>query len=228
MTKMTSPPPMRMFAPLYLTAMAFGVVEGRSLFRGGRTRKTTTSVVDVLISAPSSSSLRRRRPRSSGRREDRAGDAGLEDGFVRECEVYLLSSEAAVDGIVSQSDYAGMLLSHCRLDGPCPPDDDRELTFEMLDVDLQLDFIEGACPAPPLGRFDCILDLYGMWLDGGLFGMPAREAGVGDAVRDLCVSAYPDAVDAGFARSAGERFVFCYFQCLRGVFPAHFMSKEAR
>jgi len=221
MTKTTSspPPPTRTFAPLYLAAMAFDVAEGRGLLRGGgSTRRTMPVIMDVLLADPSSS-LRRRRPRSGSRR-DQAVDAGREDGFVRECEAYLLSPEAAEDGIVSQSDYAGMLLSHCRLDGPCPPpcDDRDELTFEMLDVDLQLDFIEGACPLPPRGRFDCILDLYGMWLDGGVFGMPARGAGAGDAVRDLCVSTYPDAVDAGFARSTGERYVFCCCQCLRGGF----------
>ena len=227
MTKTSSPPPpTRMFAPLYLATVAFAVAEGRrSLLRGGGSTRRTMPVMDALLSDPSSSSLRRRRPRSAGSRRDQAVDGGREeDGFVRDCEAYLLSPEAAEDGIVSQSDYAGMLLSHCRLDGLCPPSpDDRdrdELTFEMLNAHLQLDFIEGACPLPPRGRFDCVLGLYGMWLDGGVFGMPAREAGVGDAVRDLCASTYPDAVDAGFARSAGERFVFClYVQCLRGGLP---------
>jgi hypothetical protein len=178
-------------------AATFGV-EGR--IRGGTSRrKDDPTVVDVLLSTPSRdemSSLRRpgRKDRATS---PAAGDSV--DRFVEECEAFLLSPDAAEDGVISQIDFADMLLNNCRIDDICP--EDYELMFEQLDVDLQLDFIEGVCP--PRGSFECILDLYKMWLDGGVFGFPADTADVDILVRSLCVSIYPDAVESGFA-SAGE------------------------
>ena len=117
-----------------------------------------------------------------------------------------------------------MLLDQCQLDNLCPPN--YQLTFDRLPVALQKDFIDGVCPMDD--RFECITGLYEMWVDTGLFGFRADDPDIGDLVPNMCISTYSDAVDSGFAKSAGEDMrvfklygyffiddvtnLFCFFQ----------------
>ncbi|KAL3822455.1 hypothetical protein ACHAXA_006883 [Cyclostephanos tholiformis] len=118
---------------------------------------------------------------------------------------YLLSPISIEDGIVSQCDLVDMLLYSCRLRGPCSDDDENDrhrdgLSFETLDIDLQLNFIEVICP-PMNGKFDCVVDLYEMWLDIGIFGFAANydDHALNDTVRETCLMTYPHAIEMGLA-----------------------------
>jgi hypothetical protein len=124
----------------------------------------------------------------------------VEEIFVKGCKTSLLSSPTTNDEIISQIDYTAMLLDQCQLDNLCPPN--YQLTFDRLTVALQKDFIDGVCPMDD--RFECISGLYDMWVDTGLFGFRADDPDIGDLVSNMCMSTYSDAVDSGFAKSAGE------------------------
>jgi hypothetical protein len=217
---------------LAIVATTLGAVEGRRNVRGRSTHddrpKThvPTSFFDATTSHSSSSS-RRRRPGSSNSstrrregRDDQVASLGspptAKDEYARECMSYLLSPKSIEDGMISQYDLVDMLLTVCRFHGPCLDDDDHahDLTFDTLDVDLQLSFIEVVCP-PIEGKFDCVLDLYGTWLDYGIFGFVIAyddddddddddHRSLDDVVRETCVATYPHAVEMGLATSDGE------------------------
>ena len=124
----------------------------------------------------------------------------VQEIFVRGCKTSLLSSQTTNDGIISQIDFTTMLLDQCQLDDLCPSN--YQLTFDQLTVALQMDFIDGVCPMDD--RFECISGLYEMWVDTGMFGFRADDPDIVDLVSNVCISTFRDAVDSGFAKSAGE------------------------
>ena len=125
----------------------------------------------------------------------------VQEIFVRGCKTSLLSSQTTNDGIISQIDFTTMLLDQCQLDDfLCPSN--YQLTFDQLTVALQMDFIDGVCPMDD--RFECISGLYELWVDTGMFGFRADDPDIVDLVSNVCISTFRDAVDSGFAKSAGE------------------------
>ena len=128
-----------------------------------------------------------------------------EEQYVRRCKRYLLSPQSTEDEILSQINYTDMLVDQCRLNDQCLLP--IAVTFDQLDVALQMAFIDGLCPSATLtndDRFECISNLYEMWLDGGVFGFHADDPDIGDLVSNMCVSTYPAAVNSGIAKSVGE------------------------
>ena len=144
---------------------------------------------------------------SSGRRVQQAANGGdLRDEWTKGCASLLAREDVVEDGIISQNEFATMLLSQCggRLDGPCPHKG-KKLKFEQLDTNLQLDFIRGICPQEEVeDRIDCIYNLNEMWLETDAFGFETGDENVDVLVHDMCFETYSDAVEMGFAGSSGE------------------------
>lgn len=144
---------------------------------------------------------------SSGRRVQQAANGGdLRDEWTKGCISLLAREDVVEDGIISQNEFATMLLSQCRgrLDGPCPHKG-KKLKFEQLDTNLQLDFIRGICPQEEVeDRIDCIYNLNEMWLETDAFGFETGDENVDVLVHDMCFETYSDAVEMGFAGSSGE------------------------
>jgi len=129
----------------------------------------------------------------------------LKSTYIQQCQTYLLDDSSFTnDGIISQVDFANMLLNQCQLElDMCPY---KKLKFEQLDINLQLKFINGICyHQDRVDKFNCIKNLNVMWLEGELFGFELDgDEDVDTLVYDMCTDTYTDAVKMGFARSNGK------------------------
>jgi hypothetical protein len=106
--------------------------------------------------------------------------------FVEECHQIFIG-----DGVVSQVEFADFVANRCRVEGLC--NDNFKLSFEQLDVGLQLDFILGACNDD---MKDCI-DEYGH------FGIEGAD-GIETSIKVLCSSAFEYALSMGLATTSGK------------------------
>ena len=80
----------------------------------------------------------------------------LKSTYIQQCQSYLLDDSSITnDGIISQVDFANMLLNQCQLElDMCPH---KKLKFEQLDINLQLKFINGICyHQDRVDKFNCI------------------------------------------------------------------------
>ena len=130
----------------------------------------------------------------------------VHDAYVQECESYLLDPSIANDGIISQTDFANMLLYQCHLDDECA-DTFPSLKFEQLDLNLQLKFINGICYHDAVAeRVKCIQNLNDMWVEGDEFGFVVDDTDddVDMLVHEMCSKTFVDAVEMGLARSLGK------------------------
>ncbi|KAL9184095.1 LOW QUALITY PROTEIN: hypothetical protein ACHAXT_002181 [Thalassiosira profunda] len=129
----------------------------------------------------------------------------VKDGYVEECQASLLSDDSLEDGLISQAEFADMLFNLCLRNIACPHRGAvlrGELSFEQLELSLQLDFVNGVCPQKGPKRRECILGLNEMWLEGNEFGLLVDEVdGVGleRLVHDMCIATSEDVVSLGFA-----------------------------
>lgn len=178
--------------------------------RGGHQTTDHSSANDIFSLALRDESLL-----LGSQRRIQAIPADGQDGgeYIQQCESFLSDPNVADDGIISQIDFADMLLHQCHLDNLCP--NKFTLKFEQLDVPLQLKFIKGICHHEELtDRFDCIRDLEDMWLEGDEFGFDADAEDVDDLVKDMCLETFVDAVEMGFAMTQGELDVLCSCNCV--------------
>jgi len=197
-------------------------VDGQRL-RGGRKMADGYSYNDIfslaLRDSDGDGSLGFGSPRSRSRsrriqvQDGNSNNDDLEAQYVNECISYLLAKDIASDGIISQNDFAQMLLHQCNLDNDTDhtcPQFKGKLKFENIDLALQLKFIDGICHHESFAdRYDCIHGLNQMWLEGNEFGFRVTEDGigeveeeVGDLVKEMCKDTYVEAIVMGFARSA--------------------------
>lgn len=140
---------------------------------------------------------------------ERSGDSAYH-GYVDSCRSYLLAPETLDDGLVSQSDFAAFLLDHCRSQQLCQHR--FRLAFENLDVSIQLKFINGICRhgAEISERFECILELNSMYIEGNRFGFLAGDPQLEWRVGEMCSDSFPEVAAMGLTKSAGERCAFVY------------------
>ena len=121
------------------------------------------------------------------------------DSFVAECNNVLLSPEFVEDNIVSQIEFASFLMNRCRAEGLC--EDSSKVSFEQLDLQLQLDFILGACGD---GTVECIGELEADWRNGTHFGFDAEDEDIENSVDKLCMKAYDYAISMGLVNTLGK------------------------
>ena len=142
------------------------------------------------------------------RRRRLVGDSAYY-GYVESCRSYLLAPEIVSDGLVSQIEFAAFLLEHCRSQQLCQPR--FRLTFEQLDVSIQLKFINGICSsgAEISDRFDCILELNSMYVEGNRFGFLTGDPRLDWRVEEMCSESFPDVAAMGLTKSEGERCACC-------------------
>ena len=119
--------------------------------------------------------------------------------FEEECKDVLLSPSVLDDGIVSQIEFTSFLGDRCIAEGLC--DGQSKIAFENLDVELQLDFILGACRASAEAE-DCVDDLKAAY--GTHFGYDAGSEDLEAMVGKLCHSAFEYALSNGLAETSGE------------------------
>ena len=109
------------------------------------------------------------------------------------------------DGIISQMEFTRFLIHHCIQQGLC--DDRTIITFEELDVGLQLDFILGVCSHEEQEmKAQCIRDLEIMWREGDQFGFDVNDNDMDSLsmdVGDMCEQAYDHVVEMGLAKTQG-------------------------
>ena len=129
-------------------------------------------------------------------------------GYVESCRSYLLAPETVEDGLVSQSDFAAFLLEHCRSQQLCQHR--FRLVFENLDVSIQLKFINGICRygAEVSDRFECILELNSMYVEGNRFGFLTGDPQLEWRVEEMCSASFSEVAAMGLTRSEGERSAF--------------------
>eukprot|EP00804_Cyclotella_cryptica_P015296 CCRYP_005407-RB/>CCRYP_005407-RB protein AED:0.31 eAED:0.31 QI:300/1/1/1/1/1/4/241/1227 len=121
--------------------------------------------------------------------------------FVHECTHYLLSPDSVRDGIVSQIEFAEFLTYRCVEEGLC--NNESNLTFQELDVSLQLEFILGACQDDsPSGKANCIDELHTDWRSGSHFGFDVNNAKIELLVEKLCSSAFDYAILMGLVTTS--------------------------
>lgn len=84
-------------------------------------------------------------------------------------------------------------------------DDGTVITFEELDVGLQLEFILGICYHDKLvGKAQCIADLKTMQENGNEFGFDADVDGLEELVREMCFVSYHYILEMGLIETPGE------------------------
>ncbi len=127
--------------------------------------------------------------------------------FADECTSYFLSPSFLEDGILSQIEFTQFITHHCIQNELC--DDAALITFEELDVSLQLEFILGVCSHKErVDKEECIDELRDMWRNGREFGFAVdsevdMQLLTAD-VRDVCDKSYGYVLEMGFAVTIGE------------------------
>ncbi|KAL7539367.1 hypothetical protein ACHAXR_009277, partial [Thalassiosira sp. AJA248-18] len=123
--------------------------------------------------------------------------------FADECTSYLLSPDFLEDGIISQTEFVRFLIHHCIQKGIC--DDRTIITFEELNVSLQLEFIFGVCSHDTqVGKAQCIDNLKTMWRDGNQFGFDVDADDLGLLVNEMCYMSHGYVLEMGLDYTAGE------------------------
>lgn len=130
----------------------------------------------------------------------------------------LLASSVTEDGIISQDDFAKFLSSLCikRSGVAC---DGSSVTFEELNINLQLQFILDVCSHRKDEEEVCIEHLQMMWREGDDFGfvvVSGEQQMLRQQVTDFCVDSYQYAVDMGFVEH-GRSYI--YVQARRYTVP---------
>jgi len=122
------------------------------------------------------------------------------NSFVTECRKTLLSSEFVEDGVISQLEFVLFLLHHCRAEGLC--DDDFEMTFEGLDVRLQLNFMLAACGEE---LEDCI----GEPASRNKFGFVVNDEDIEASINKICTGPFAYAMLMGITTTSGNMNLHC-------------------
>ena len=123
--------------------------------------------------------------------------------FVNDCASYLLSSVFLEDGIISQMEFTHFLMHHCMEQGLCG--DRTIITYEELDVSLQIEFILGVCSrVDQEEKVECINELKTMWKSGNLFGFNASVDDLDLLVKDMCYNSYHHVLLMGLTATPGE------------------------
>ena len=136
-------------------------------------------------------------------KESLAAPKPTAESFASECSSYLISPEFLADDIISQDDFARFLNHHCIEHGKC--DDSTIISFNELDVPLQLEFIFGVCSHDTqAGKAQCIDDLKSMWRGGSQFGFDTKVDHLDLLVNEMCYATYGYVLDMGLAESSGE------------------------
>ena len=144
-------------------------------------------------------------------RKARADDPVV--AYAQQCSTFLTSQEVIADGIISQDEFTDFMITQCRAEDICA--ENTKITFDQLDLDVQLKFIAGICAEEDFTeKSNCIYDLHDMWIDSRIFGL--RTNGEIDDVKSLihamCAEVYFDAVKMGFARTTGKCALFVFFE----------------
>ena len=102
-------------------------------------------------------------------------------------------------------EFTRFLIHHCIQQGLC--DDRTIITFEELDVGLQLEFILGVCSHEEQEmKAQCIRDLEIMWREGDQFGFDANDDDMHSLsmdLEDMCEQAYNHVVEMGLTKTQG-------------------------
>jgi len=197
---------------LALSVVCCNAAEQQHL-RGRGNQKTERTLHDIFLTA-----YRIVSPQQSHHKRIQTipavnNNSDLKSTYIQQCQSYLLDDPSITnDGIISQVDFANMLLNQCQQLDMCPH---KKLKFEQLDINLQLKFINGICyHQDRVDKFNCIKNLNVMWLEGELFGFELDgDEDVDTLVYDMCTDTYTDAVKMGFARTNGKKLM-CLFSAL--------------
>ena len=186
-----------------LSVVCCNAVEQQHL-RGRGNQKTERTLHDIFLTALDEDVSPQQSHHKRIQTIPTANNSDLKRTYIQQCQSYLLDNPSITnDGIISQVDFANMLLSQCQQLDMCPY---KKLKFEQLDINLQLKFINGICyHQDRVDKFNCIKNLNVMWLEGDLFGFELDgDEDVDTLVYDMCTDTYADAVKMGFARSNGK------------------------
>ena len=137
---------------LVLSVSCNAAVEHRHL-RGGYQRETDIALDNVFSLALRDENVT---PDQTSRRIQTAPWNDVQSTYINDCTTYLLDPDITNDGIISQKEFANMLLHQCRLEEMCKKGP-RRYKFEKLNLNLQLKFINGICYHDDRAdKFNCI------------------------------------------------------------------------
>lgn len=123
--------------------------------------------------------------------------------FVTECFSYLLSPELTSDDLISQNDFTEFITHHCIQTEIC--EEGRVITFEELDISLQIAFILGVCSVDDEdSRMSCLDDLRVTWNSGNNFGLDADVEDINMLIWNLCAYSYGHLLEMGLTTSKGD------------------------
>ena len=187
-----------MSAVSFCAAVAVGAAANKGKFLRGRRPLNDVFSAALRVHDPASSSplpLQRRRARADN----------VLDEYVHQCSTFLTSENVVADGIISQDEFVEFMLLQCRAEDVCP--EKTKLTFEQLDINVQLKFVMGVCSQQDFTeRSNCIYNLHDQWLESKLFGFSTYDENENtqSLIHSMCTEVYVDAVKMGFARTAGK------------------------